>query len=89
MCTTPTSALQTSANSVGLSDSESCLMPLCPSCIGSHNEYHLDKDIRANYLNIFDSLAEAQTAMYGVLVNLEDDKKRNVPFLSPSKMSYT
>lgn len=40
-----------------------CLMPLCPSCIGSHNEYHFDKGIKANYINIFDSLAEVQTAM--------------------------
>ena len=53
-------------------------MPLCPSCIGDHNEYHLDKGIRANYINIFDSLDEVQTLMYGSLVNLEDDKKRNV-----------
>lgn len=52
-------------------------MPLCPSCIGSHNDYHDKSGFRANYLNIYDSLAEVQTLIYESLINLEQDKKRN------------
>lgn len=57
-------------------------MPLCPSCIGSHTEYHDKKGFKANYMNVFEALAEAQTLIYDCLINLEQDKKRNVQNLN-------
>jgi hypothetical protein len=52
-------------------------MPLCPSCIRPHTEYHDKNGFKTNYTNISDCLAEVQTLAINSLAVLEQDKKRN------------
>lgn len=53
-------------------------MPLCPSCIGDHSNYHMELNSKPNYLNIQEVLSETQGLVLAAIANLEKDRSRNV-----------
>jgi predicted amidophosphoribosyltransferase len=53
-------------------------MPLCPTCIREHSQYHAEASIKPQYYNINETLDDVEAAMKASLAQLEHDKKRNV-----------
>jgi hypothetical protein len=53
-------------------------MPLCPTCIREHSQYHLEASIKPQYFNIQETIEEVHSLLYNSILNLEQDKKRNV-----------
>lgn len=54
-------------------------MPLCPTCIREHSQYHLETSTKPQYYNIQEILEEVQSSLYNDVMSLEQDRKRNVP----------
>jgi hypothetical protein len=55
-------------------------MPLCPSCISPHSDYHDKNGFRASYSNINEILLETHDRIYDSISHLEQLQKRNVYF---------
>ena len=53
-------------------------MPLCPTCIRQHSQYHAQSSTKPQYFNIYEVLQHVDDSLKTSIENLEQDKQRNV-----------
>lgn len=53
-------------------------MPLCPSCIGAHNEFHKENGSKSTYNSIDNVLNHTSNSISNLIKSFENEQKRIV-----------
>jgi hypothetical protein len=53
-------------------------MPLCPTCIREHTQYHQDLKTKPVYFSIHETVAEVREQVYAAIALLEQDNAKRV-----------
>ncbi len=56
-------------------------MPLCPTCIREHTQYHQDIKTKPSYFSIYEIIAEVKELAYAAITHLEQDNLKRVLFI--------
>lgn len=53
-------------------------MPLCPTCIREHTQYHQDLKTKPLYFSIYETVGEVRELVYAAITQLEQDNTKRV-----------
>lgn len=57
-------------------------MPLCPTCIRQHTQYHQDIKTKPAYFSIYEIISEVKQLAYAAINNLEQDNLKRVLYFA-------